>query len=97
MITHGHGQGYYGHFAIGLWPSDPSFIVGSISLCPRNLERDEMDEYGDLAHDGLMRSNNTLFDALNSRKALDHHFLTIPCEHPHQSVDQLTSKGYHIT
>ena len=33
MLTHGHGQNAYGHFALGLWPSDPNFTIGSLSQC----------------------------------------------------------------
>ena len=39
MLTHGHGQNAYGHFALGFWPSDPNFTIGSLSKCFRNLER----------------------------------------------------------
>ena len=90
-----HGQEYYGHFTIGLWPLDPNFTIGSIFLCLRNLERDD---YGGLAYDQLVRSNNALVDALNSKKALDHHFPTVPYENHCQSIDQVSCfKGYQKT
>ena len=73
MITHGHGQGRYGHFAIDLWPHDPNFTVASLSLCFKNLEQLERHEFGDLQLDGMPRSSSLLLNALNSRKALDLH------------------------
>ena len=73
MITHGHGHGMYGNFSLnGLWPSDPNATIGSLALCLQNLERIESHGLGDLCHDGMPRSNVTLFNALNSRTALDH-------------------------
>ena len=73
MITHGHGHGMYGHFSLnGLWPSDPNATIGSLALCLQNLERIQSHGLGDLCHDGMPRSNVTLFNALNSRTALDH-------------------------
>ena len=75
MITHGHGQGHYGHFSLnGLWPSDPNFTIGSLALCFQNLERIEKHGLGDLCNDSMPQCNTTLFQALNSRKALDHHY-----------------------
>lgn len=73
MITHGHGEGRYGHFAIDLWPHDPNFTVASLSLCFKNLERLDKHEAGDLQLDGMPRSSSLLLNALNSRKALDYH------------------------
>ncbi len=73
MITHGHGHGMYGHFSLnGLWPSDPNATIGSLVLCLQNLERVEKHGLGDLCHDGMPRSDVTLFKALNSRTTLDH-------------------------
>ncbi len=73
MITHGHGQGRYGHFALDLWPHDPNFTVASLSLCLRNLEQLEKHDNGDLELDGMPRSSSMVLKALNSRIALDHH------------------------
>ena len=71
MIAHGHGHGMYGHFLLNvLWPSDPNATIGSLALCLQNLERIESHGLGDLCHDGMLRSNVTLFNALNSRTAL---------------------------
>ena len=39
MLTHGHGQNAYGHFALGFWLGDPNFTIGSLSKCFQNLER----------------------------------------------------------
>lgn len=49
MLTHGHGQIAYGHFALSLWPSDPNFTISSLSKRLRNLERGEQHMYGDLS------------------------------------------------
>ena len=51
MLTHGHGQTAYGHFALGLWPSDPNFTIASLSKCLRNLEREDKHMFGDLSSD----------------------------------------------
>ena len=72
MITHGHGHGMYGHFSLnGLWTYDPNATIGSLALCLQNLERIESHGLGDLCHDGMPRSNVTLFNALNSLKLKD--------------------------
>ena len=72
ILTHGHGQNAYGHFALGLWPSDPNFTIGSLSKCFRNLERLENHMYGDLMHmyTGTKCSNQVL-DSLMSLHALE--------------------------
>ena len=75
MITHGHGHGMYGHFSInGLWPSDANATIGSLVLCLQNLERNEKHGLGDLGNDGMPHTSCTLLKALNTRKALDHHY-----------------------
>ena len=74
MITHGHGEGHYGHFTFnGLWPSDPNLTIGSIAFCLHNLERMDKHPLGDLQSFGLPRSDVLLLGALNSREALDYH------------------------
>lgn len=74
MITHGHAKGHYGHFVLnGLWPSDPNLTIGSIANCLHNLERMDKHPLGDLATNGLPRSNVSLLHALNRREALDYH------------------------
>ena len=74
MITHGHGEGHYGHFTLnGLWPSDPNLTIGSIAFCLHNLERMDRHPLGDLQSSGLPRSDVLLLGALNSREALDYH------------------------
>ena len=50
----------------------PNATIGSLALCLQNLERREAHGLGDLCHDGMPRSDVTLFKALNSRMALDH-------------------------
>ena len=62
MLTHGHGQNAYGHFALGFWPSDPNFTIGSLSKCFRNLERLDNHMYGDLMqmHTSSVGSNQVL-------------------------------------
>ena len=74
MLTHGHGQTAYGHFALGLWPSDPNFTIASLSKCLRNLERNEKHMYGDLTSENLdVRSQTNIFDCVLSTTALYHH------------------------
>ena len=89
MITHGHGEGIYGHFALGLWAPDPNFTIASLSLCFKNLERLERHQNGDLELDGMPRSSSTLLKALNSRKALDHHQGDI---HIATTIDEVVDK-----
>ena len=77
MITHGHGEGHYGHFVLnGLWPADPNLTIGSIANCLHNLERIDKHPLGDLVTNGLPRSNVPILHALNSRDALDYHNLS---------------------
>ena len=77
MIMHGHAEGHYGHFCLnGLWPFNPNLTIGSIASCLHNLERIEKHPLGDLATNGLPRSNVSLLHALNSREALDYHYLS---------------------
>ena len=74
IITHGHAEGYYGHFILnGLWPFDSNLIIGSIASCLHNLERMDKHPLGDLVTNGLPRSNVSLLHALNLRTALDEH------------------------
>ena len=97
MITHGHAEGHYGHFTLnGLWPSDPNLTIGSIASCLHNLERMDKHPLGDLATNGLPRSNVPLLHALNSRTALDNHNMSdgkdpIVELGTHQGVDSATS------
>ena len=74
MLTHGHGQNAYGHFALGFWPSDPNFTIGSLSKCFQNLERLDSHMYGDLMQ-GASSSNisNQALDSLMSSNALHEH------------------------
>ena len=53
VIMHGHGEGQYHHFSLGLWPLDPNFTIASLSMCFKNLERLERHENGVLVEDGL--------------------------------------------
>lgn len=48
MLTHGHGKGAYGHFALGYWPSGPDFTIGSLARCLRHLELSNEDKHGDV-------------------------------------------------
>ena len=64
MLTHGHGKNAYGHFALGFWPSDPNFTIGSLSKCFQNLERLDSHMYGDLMQE--TNSSNILNQAFNS-------------------------------
>lgn len=74
MITHGHGEGHYGHFTLnGFWPADPNLTIGSIAFCLQNLERMDRHPLGDQETSRLPRSNVSLLGALNSREALDYH------------------------
>ena len=74
MLTHGHGQNAYGHFALGFWPSDPNFTIGSLSKCFRNLERLDNHMYGDLMHMGTsLECSNQVLDCLISSNALERH------------------------
>ena len=74
MITHGHSEERYGHFALGLWVVDPNITFTSLSLCFKNLEWLDRHQNGDLDLDGMPRSSSTLLKAQNSRKALAHHW-----------------------
>ena len=74
MLTHGHGQTAYGHFALGLWPSDPNFTIASLSKCLRNLERGDKHTYGDLStKTSDTESGTSYFDGVLSTTALYHH------------------------
>ena len=70
MLTHGHGQRAYGHFSMGLWPSDPNFTIGSLAMCLRNLERLDNHVHGDLVHEEDSIASD-IFIGLESRDALD--------------------------
>lgn len=39
MLTHGHGDGAYAHYATALWPGDPNFTISSLCRVFRALER----------------------------------------------------------
>ncbi len=74
MLTHGHGQTAYGHFALGLWPSDPNFTIASLSKCLRNLERRDKHRFGDLSSENSNAEQRThCFEAVLSTTALYHH------------------------
>ena len=94
MITHGHGDGHYGHFALnGLCPSDPNFTIGSMALCFHNLERLDKHPLGDLVSNMPSRSNVLLLHALNSREALDRHYISDGKELIGQQVDLQVSSS----
>ena len=74
MLTHGHGQNAYGHFALGFWPSDPNFTIGSLSKCFQNLERLDNHMYGYLMHACTsLEGSNQVLDNLMSTHALERH------------------------
>ena len=74
MLTHGHGQNAYGHFALGFWPADPNFTIGSLSKCFQNLERLDNHMYGDLMRPCTSsRKSNQVLDNLMSSYALEEH------------------------
>ena len=74
MITHGHGEGHYGHFTLnGLWPSNPNLTIELISFFLHNLERMDRHPLGDLQSSRLPRSDVQLLGTLNSREDLDYH------------------------
>ena len=74
MLTHRHGQNVYGHFALGFWPSDPNFTIGSLSKCLQNLERSDDHMYGDLMHMHTpSRKSNLVLYILMSPHALERH------------------------
>lgn len=37
MVTHGHGDAAYGHYAINLWPKDLNFTISSMARCFHTL------------------------------------------------------------
>lgn len=39
MVTHGHGDGAYAHYATDLWPKDSNFTISSLARCLRALEK----------------------------------------------------------
>lgn len=39
MVTHGHGDGAYGHYATNLWPKDLNFTISSMARCFHTLEK----------------------------------------------------------
>ena len=59
MLTHGHGTGSYGHFALGFWSMDPNFTIGSLAQCLRDLEITK--EYNSSSQ---CKGNQPLFDCL---------------------------------
>jgi hypothetical protein len=52
MLTHGHGDGAYAHYATTFWPGDSNFTISSICRVLRALER------------SLVRESKVLFSAL---------------------------------
>lgn len=96
MLTHGHGETSYGHFALGLWPSDPNFTISSLSKCLRNLERNERHMYGDLSSTNIAAtsSSSDVFNCVLSSTALYHHIEVAKednriCKQQSQSLDDV--------
>ena len=92
MLTHGHGQTSYGHFALGLWPSDPNFTISSLSKCLRNLERNKKHMYDDLSStNSATSSHSDIFDCVLSSNALHHHMEVSKEENWYYSKQQTQS------
>ena len=74
MLTHGHGNNAYGHFALVFFPNDPNFTISSLSKCFQNLESLDNHTYGDLMHMCTTANNsNQVLDSLMSPHALERH------------------------
>ena len=42
MVTDGHGEDAYAHYAIDLWPKDSNFTILSLARCPCALKKPPM-------------------------------------------------------
>jgi hypothetical protein len=66
MLTHGHGDGAYAHYAIAFWPWDSNFTISSLCCVLWTLERPSVRESKELFS---TPPQNLFFEALLHRKS----------------------------